>query len=177
MGECNDVHIVWDGNDYREPAMKDELEQAAAARARWEQRQEAQRLEAEDRYRREREMLDTFDRVSWEVRLKATEKLSQLIDALDPYVDGTMGDVTAGMADVYVKAVKGLAAMYAVQKPPRTPAAPPPEPEPPVVADTAAVEAKKREAVELLRAEGLRQLASVRERLLEIEAAKGEAAS
>lgn len=146
---------------------------AALVRLRWEQQQQAARDELEARYRTEREQLDTFDRVSWEVRLKATEKLSGLLDALDPYVDGTMGDVSSGMADVYVKAVKALASLYAVGRPPRVPVLPPPLPEPPVVSvDDAAAEVAKRAALEELRAEGMRQLASVRTRLLEIEAAK-----
>lgn len=147
-------------------------EDAALVRARWEQQQQAARDELEARYRHEREQLDTFDRVSWEVRLKATEKLSGLLDALDPYVDGTMGDVTAGMADVYVKAVKALASLYAVQRPPRVPVSPPPEPEPPVVEATEDAEVAKRAALEELRAEGMRQLRATRERMLEIEAAR-----
>lgn len=147
-------------------------EDAALVRIRWEQQQQAARDELEARYRREREQLDTFDRVSWEVRLKATEKLSSLLDALDPYVDGTMGDVSSGMADVYVKAVKALASLYAVQRPPRVPVVPPPLPEPPVVESAQDTEAVKRLAVEELRAEGMRQLRATRERMLEIEAAK-----
>lgn len=171
MGVETYVHIV-ERKRLQEPAVNEE---AAVARIRWEQQQRAARDELEARYRHEREQLDTFDRVSWEVRLKATEKLSGLLDALDPYVDGTMGDVTAGMADVYVKAVKALASLYAVQRPPRVPVSPPPEPEPPVVAvDDAAAEEVKRLALEELRAEGMRQLAAVRQRMLEIEAAKKE---
>lgn len=61
----------------------------------------------------------SFDAVSSSVRQHCALKLGEVIDALTPYVDGSMGDIAAGHVAVYVSAVKELGRLYQVQSRPR----------------------------------------------------------
>ena len=151
------MHIV-------EAAMSDE--DAARIRLQWEAEQ--LRLQEEQRQRHSDELAqrDAFERIGWATREHLTQKLAALIESLDPYVDGTMGEVTAGMVSVYVKTVHELGALYGLQKPLRPVTPLPVTPEPPAVLGHEEEQARQRVAVEAAVAAGKRQLADVKRRML-----------
>lgn len=102
------------------------------ARARWEEMRDSDVLTARQRLE---DAAVRGERLSVEgvaVRGEVTKRLVVLLDALEPYVDGTMGEVTASLAAVYVSAVKALGNVYGLGGPrqlrvvvPPLPVAPP----------------------------------------------------
>jgi len=152
MSNETDVHIV----------------QAAAVRREWERQQAEEVAESRARYRAEVVSRDVVEAAAVEVRVELTRRLGGLLDSLEPYVDGTMGEVTVGLASVYVKACDELGKLYGLTRPPRKLTAPLPLPEPPLVVDPSLEVEQRAAAAAVLRAEGLRQL-EARRRKLELE--------
>lgn len=147
-----------------------EQRDAVALRREWER---LQALEVAESHRRRAVDLSRQDAVEAKgevLRDELGSRLAKLMEDLEPYVDGTMGEVTVGMANVYLKAAHELAGLYNLTRAARkvTVALPLPEPEP--VADEEAVVAQRVAAVAAARAEGLRQLEAVR---LKMGAVKG----
>jgi hypothetical protein len=147
-------------------AVGDEEKLAALAlRREWEAWRDARERELEARYRADVAARDALEAAAVEVRLRLTEKLGGLLEALEPYVDGTMGEVTAAMASVYVKAVHETASLYPVART-RPVGVAPMRVEPPVVEDPLLVEERRVAAVAAAREEILVSLAAVRGRML-----------
>lgn len=140
---------------------------AVALRQEWEAAQAARVADQQRRHEADMARLDAFEAVSWEMRIKLTEKLSALLESLEPYVDGTMGEVTAGMAAVYVKAAHEMATLYQATRPLRAPVAAPVLPEPELVQSSEQAEKVRREAVSALRAAAAAQLSSVKAKMIE----------
>lgn len=64
---------------------------------------------------------DDYDVVSERVRTYIAQKLVALEQALEPYVNGDMGDIMPGHAGAYITLLKELGRLYEVQKRPRDP--------------------------------------------------------
>lgn len=155
MSEDNDVHIVLAAAGYSDP-------DPAAVRAAWERWHATGLLEQQRRHEAELAARDRFEAAADEVRLKCAEKLAAQIEWLEPYVDGTQGEVTAGMAAAYTKAVTALAALFGVSRGRRPVTGRPVVAEPVAVAvEAEAVAAEVTAAVEA-RAAVAAQLARVR---------------
>lgn len=148
----NDVHIA------RRVALRREWEELRAQEVAESRRRWAADIAARDRLEAE----------AVAVRLEATGRLAKLLESLEPYVDGTMGEVTVGLASVYVKAVHELAALYGLTRQPRKPVDPLPLPEPAEIDDTAAVSEERVLAAAQMRAAGLRQLEARRGKLSDV---------
>jgi len=142
-------------------------ETAVALRREWEQWKAARDAETELRHHAETVARDRFEAAGTETRIKLTEELGELLEALKPYVDGTMGEVTAAMVSVYVKAAHEMAGLWGLHRPLRDPVALPVRPEPPAVEDPVAVEARRVEAVAAARDEILVQLSAVKAKMIE----------
>lgn len=138
-------------------------EDALALRQQWEAQQLADIAESRRRHEQDMRRQDALEAAGDKLRGELATKLVGLLEALDPYVDGTMGDVSAAMASVYVKAAHELAGLYGLTRQGRRPVEGLPLPEPPVPEVVGHEE--QRAAVELLRAAGLGQLAAVRDRM------------
>lgn len=122
----------------------------AALRQEWEALQREAVEDSRRRYQKELAQRDAVEEAGEVIRLGLTKKLSELLEVMGPYVDGTMGEPTAGMLSVYVKAVHELAGLYGLTRVARKLTQPLPVPEPPVV-EVAGPE------VEVRRLEGLRE--------------------
>lgn len=61
---------------------------------------------------------DEWAAACMQARSYATSKLRALVDTLEPYVDGSMGVVSAPHAKLYLQAVKDMGLMYQVSAPP-----------------------------------------------------------
>lgn len=153
MAESNDVHIVTGGGDPEQ------------ARAAWEQEQTRRLLDAQHRNSLDLAARDGYEEQQQRVREACSARYMSLIEWLEPYVDGTMGEATAGMAAVYSRTVGSLAALWGVGRPLRaaTPLPVWPEP-PPVEADGG--EAAAVAATVALRAAVGGQLVKVRRKML-----------
>lgn len=138
---------------------------AAAVRAEWERIQALEIADSRKRFQDEVARRDVVEAAAVEVRVELTRRLGGLLDSLEPYVDGTMGEVTAGMAQVYVKACNELAKLYPEVLRPRKLTVPLPLPEPPPVVDASTEEGQRLAAAAALRAAGLRQLEARRAKL------------
>lgn len=154
MAENIDVHIVaaLTGSDEEKHAAW-EREMLRRFVAQWRQH------EADVEARR------VFEEEAAAVRREGAARLANLISWLEPYVDGTMGEVSAAMAAAYARAVMGMGALY--RGVPRAPVALPVLLEP-VVAPVAGGEEEERAAVAAaaeLRALVVGQLAVTRERM------------
>lgn len=161
MGESNDVHIVTGGGDQ------------AAARAAWESEQLRRLLDAQRRHEADLAARDGYEEQQQRVREACAARYMGLIEWLEPYVDGTMGEATAGMAAVYGRAIQSLAALYGLGRPPRQVTAAPSWPEPPKPdesSDRVAVAA----ATVAVRAAVTEQLGAVKRKMLAAGAAAGE---
>lgn len=66
---------------------------------------------------------DDYDQISEHVRRYCAQKYLALGEALQPYINGDMGDITPGHATAYINLLKELGRLYQVQKPPRDPEA------------------------------------------------------
>lgn len=141
-------------------------EAAVALRREWEAWKAQQDASTEARHRVEVERRDRFEAAGSEMRVKLTEELGELLEALKPYVDGTMGEVTAAMVSVYVKAAHEMASWWGLTRPLREPVAAPVRPEPPMVEDPSAVEARRVEAVAAARDQILAQLVAVKAKMI-----------
>lgn len=141
-------------------------EDAVAIRREWERQQAAEIAESRQRHEAELRRRDEVEAKGHGLRDELGQRLAALMENLEPYVDGTMGDVSASMVSVYVKAAHELAALYGLTRPGRalTPRLPLPEPEP--VVDEVVVAAERAAAMVEARAAGLRQLEAVKERML-----------
>lgn len=147
--------------------MSEEADRAALElRREWEQWRDARDRELEQRYRAEISERDRVEAAATELRVKLTEDLGELLEALKPYVDGTMGEVTAAMSSVYVKAAHEMASWWGLTRAPRPVTAAPVRPEPPLVEDPELVEERRVAAVSAARDEILGQLDAVRRRML-----------
>lgn len=151
MTDNNDVHIVSGDR--------------AAVRAAWEA--EAARRFADQQLRHVRDLAarDGYEEKQSLVRDQVGARLINVLEWLEPYVDGTMGEVTAGLAAVYVRAAGQLAALYNVAGRPRPVTPAPVWPEPEAVEGDDQREALRVEATTAARAAVSGQLAAVRERL------------
>ena len=156
MAENNDVHIV-------EALTGSE----ARRRAAWELEQ-VRRLVAQQRaHEADVEARRVFEVEAAAVRRESAARLAALIEWLEPWVDGTNGDVTASMAAVYVQAVTRLDGLYRGVRRPVTPLPVLPEPPVPVVPDVEAERVAAVEAAAVLRAVVGEQLAATRRRMVE----------
>lgn len=127
--ESNDVHIVT-GPD------------AAAAYEAYTREQARRLVDQQLRHLRETAALSAADEKRELVRDEVGRKMLQALEWLEPYVDGSMGEVTAGLAAVYMRGLKDLASLYGAQHRPRLPVAAPPLP---VVEPVAAAEEVRRQ--------------------------------
>lgn len=139
---------------------------AVRLRQEWEAWWRQRELEQEQRHAAELRQRDAYEAAGWQTRMLLTEKLSGLLDTLDPYVDGTMGEVTAAMASVYAKTAHELAALYGLHRPLREPTPAVMKAEPPVAVDPAVEEARRVEATVAAKEAVLGQLAAVAQRML-----------
>lgn len=155
--ESNDVHIVLDPQQLPE-----------ARRAAWEAEQQRRVLDAQVRAMGDLAARDSFEAEAEQVRRECAARYAGLIQWLEPYVDGTMGEVTVGLAAVYRQSVRDLASLYGLQRGRRPVASLPVLPEPEAVAGAAErVVVEQRAVVE--RVASVRdQLSSVREKMLAI---------
>lgn len=144
-------------------------------RREWERIQAAEIAESRARRAAELQRLDAVEAKGEVLREELGARLAKLMEDLEPYVDGTMGEVTVGIVSVYLKAAHELAGLYNLTRAPRklTVALPLPEPEP--VPDEVTAEAVRVAAVTAARAEGLKQLEAVRAKMLKREPRQIEA--
>lgn len=133
-----------------------------AVREEWEARQRLLVAENEAQRRREVARRELVEEKGDRLRVELSAKLVSLIESLDPYVDSTMGEPSAAMVAVYVRAVHELGALYQLQRPPRTPVLLLPVPEPEPVVSEAVRGAVAAEAVAVLRGRVLLQLEEAR---------------
>lgn len=141
-------------------------EDAVAIRREWERQQAALVADSHRRHEAELRRRDEVEAKAHGLREELGGRLAALMENLEPYVDGTLGDVTASMVSVYVKAAHELAALYGLTRPGRQLTARLPVPEPEAVKDAAVVEVERVAAMVEARAAGLRQLEAVREKML-----------
>lgn len=139
---------------------------AALVRREWERQQAAFVEDSHRRHEAELRRRDEVEQRAHGLRDELGQRLAALMENMEPYVDGTMGEVTASMASVYVRAAHELGALYGLTRTPRqlTPRLPVPEPE--AVEDEAAVSAERVAAMVAAREAGLRQLEAVRLKML-----------
>lgn len=139
---------------------------AAVVRREWEQQQAALIAESHRRHEAELRRRDEVEQRAHGLRDELGQRLAALMENMEPYVDGTMGEVTASMASVYVRAAHELGALYGLTRSPRALTARLPVPEPEAVKDEAAVTAERVAAMAAAREAGLRQLEAVRVKML-----------
>ena len=133
---------------------------------------EVQRRELEAVARREADLRrrDRLEAEGDRLREELGSRLAKLMEDMEPYVDGTMGEPAASMVAAYTRVAQLLGGLYGLLRPPRVVTPLPVLPEPPPVPEEPGEE-ERRVALEEARAAGLEQLASVRRRML--EAGKG----
>lgn len=141
-------------------------EDAVAIRREWERQRQLEVADSHRRHEAELRRRDEVEAKAHGLREELGGRLAALMENLEPYVDGTLGDVTASMVSVYVKAAHELAALYGLTRPGRQLTARLPVPEPEPVKDAAVVEAERVAAMVEARAAGLRQLEAVKEKML-----------
>lgn len=59
-----------------------------------------------------------FDGISWNTRLQLSQKYVWLMEQLVPYVDGSMGEVTASMVQAWLTAARDMGRLWDVSKRP-----------------------------------------------------------
>lgn len=64
--------------------------------------------------------VDDYTKLSPAVRAHLTAKLEGVLDALEPYIDGTF-EISPRMVEVYLRALRELGLLYRVYDPPRMP--------------------------------------------------------
>jgi hypothetical protein len=139
---------------------------AVEVRREWERQQAALIADSHRRHEAELRRRDEVEQRAHGLRDELGQRLAALMENMEPYVDGTMGEVTASMASVYVRVAHELAGLYELTRAPRklTPRLPVPEPE--AVKDEATVTAERAAAMAAAREAGLRQLEAVRVKML-----------
>lgn len=135
---------------------------AVAIRQEWEQLQAEEIADSRKRRATDLARLDAIEAKADVLRDELGARLAKLMEDLEPYVDGTMGEVTVGLVGMYVKAAHELAGLYGLTRAPRAVTVALPLPEPEAVVDEATATAARVAAVAAARAEGLRQLEAVK---------------
>lgn len=59
-----------------------------------------------------------FDSISWSTRMHLSQQMYELMELLHPYMDGSMGDVSPAMVNVYLKAAQQLGHLWDATKRP-----------------------------------------------------------
>lgn len=62
---------------------------------------------------------DDFDALGQQMRMANTGRLKAVLDALEPYVDGSLGPVSPAHVAVYLKTVDQLGKLWRAYDPPR----------------------------------------------------------
>lgn len=62
--------------------------------------------------------IDDYTSLAPEVRAHLTAKLHSVLEALEPYIDGTF-EISPRMVEVYLRALRELGLLYRVYDPPR----------------------------------------------------------
>lgn len=55
---------------------------------------------------------DDYDSISWNTRMHLASKMHELMEQLQPYVDGSFGDVQPGHVQAYVRVAHELGALF-----------------------------------------------------------------
>lgn len=139
---------------------------AALVRREWEQQQAALIADSHRRHEAELRRRDEVEQRAHGLRDDLGKRLAALMENMEPYVDGTMGEVTASMASVYVRAAHELAGLYELTRAARPLTARLPVPEPEAVKGEAEATAERMAAMVAAREAGLRQLEAVRLKML-----------
>lgn len=153
MTANNDVHIVTGGSD------------PAAVWAAYSREQARRLIDQQLRHLRDLEAQQSADEKRELVRDEVGKKLVQALEWLEPYVDGTMGEVTVGLAAVYFRGLQQLASVYGVGNRPRKPEAAPVLPVPEAVLSADAENEQRAVATAAAREAVSQQLAVVRLKL------------
>ena len=137
---------------------------AVALRREWEAWKQQRDAELQRRHEEDVRQRDAYEAISWEARGEVSNRLREFIEALEPEATGASGEITVGIASVYLKALHELADLWGVRRPlrPVTPLPVPAEPE----AVAVKTEAERLAAVEVLRRRGIEQLVAVRKKML-----------
>lgn len=61
---------------------------------------------------------EDYDSISWNTRLFLSKRMYQLMEQLEPYVDGSLGDVQPGHVQAYVKVAHELGALFEAHRRP-----------------------------------------------------------
>lgn len=139
---------------------------AVAVRREWERQQAELIADSHRRHEAELRRRDEVEQRAHGLRDELGQRLAALMENMEPYVDGTMGEVTASMASVYVRAAHELAGLYGLTRTPRQLTPRLPVPEPVAVKGEEVVAAERVAAMVAAREAGLRQLAAVRLKML-----------
>lgn len=62
---------------------------------------------------------EEFESMTTQVRMHNTAKYREVLAALEPYVDGSVGMISPPHVKLYLAALKDLGALYRVSEPPR----------------------------------------------------------
>lgn len=141
-------------------------EEAAALRREWEAELQRRATDAQRRHLADLGQRDAYESIAWSTRGFLTERLSGLITSLEPYTDGTKGEINGSLVAVYVKALHELGALYGLQKPPRAITPPPVLPEPEAVVSLDEGQRQLRVAVEAAVAATRDQLREVKRKMI-----------
>lgn len=55
---------------------------------------------------------EEYDNISWNVRMHLAGRMRELMEQLQPYVDGSLGDVAPGHVQAYVRVAHELGALF-----------------------------------------------------------------
>lgn len=132
----------------------------------WETEIRRRELEATARHEADLRRRDRLEAEGDRLREELGARLAKLMEDMEPYVDGTMGEPAASMIAAYARVAQVLGGLYGLLRPPRVVTPLPVLPEPPPVPEEPD-EAAVRVALEEARAKGLEQLAEVKRRMLE----------
>lgn len=141
-------------------------DEAAALRREWEEELQRRATDAQRRHLADLGQRDAYEGIAWKTRGFLSEKLVTLIEALEPYTDGTQGEVNASLVAVYTKALHELGALYSLQKPLRAVTPPPVLPEPVAVVSLDEGQRQLRVAVEAAVAAARDQLGEVKRKMI-----------
>lgn len=62
---------------------------------------------------------EDFEALGAQVRMANTQRITAVLEQLEPYIDGSLGAVSPAHVAVYLKAVKELGLLWAAYQPPR----------------------------------------------------------
>lgn len=77
--------------------------------------------------------IDDYTKLAPEVRAHLTVKLQMVLEALEPYLDGTF-EISPRMVEVYLRTLRELGLLFRVYDPPRVPDADPADEQAPQLA-------------------------------------------